>query len=85
MGTVIQKKSICVSVPDISRTTIITIIQLYIRSGSIIYLDQARVNSILPTIGYQYHTINHSIGEFVRNGVTANYIESRWQRIKAEN
>ncbi|MCY4479101.1 MAG: IS1595 family transposase [Rhodospirillales bacterium] len=46
--------------------------------GAVIYTDEARVYQSLPN----HETINHGRGEYVRDGVSTNGIESFWSMLK---
>ena len=49
-----------------------------IEAGSTIHTDENRIYNGLEEIGYRHETINHSHGEYVRDGVTTNSIEAVW-------
>ncbi len=57
------------------------IIHQRIEVGSTLHTDEARAYSGLGTT-FEHATINHGAGEYVRDGVTTNSIESVWAVLK---
>jgi transposase-like protein len=49
-----------------------------VEEGSTIHTDENRIYNGLKHIGYEHDAINHSLGEYVRDGVTTNSIEAVW-------
>jgi transposase-like protein len=50
--------------------------------GSLVHTDDAPVYADLGTLFFNHETVNHSVGEFVRDQVTVNGIESVWAVLK---
>ncbi len=50
--------------------------------GSIIHTDEAAAYGGVDGLFYQRETINHSAGEYVKNGVSTNSVESVWAVLK---
>jgi hypothetical protein len=50
--------------------------------GSAVYTDDAPAYSDLGTLFYNHDSVNHSVGQFVRDQVTVNGIESVWAVLK---
>jgi transposase-like protein len=53
-----------------------------VEPGSTIHTDENRVYNGLRALDYQHETINHSLGEYVRDGVSTNSIEAVWAVLK---
>lgn len=58
------------------------IIKDSIAVGTTIYSDQASVYKTLNRLGYNHSSVNHSIGEYVRNAIHTNTIEGFWAQLK---
>ena len=59
-----------------------TAIHTHIEAGSTLHTDEARAYSGLVGLFFNHATVNHSAGEYVRDGVTTNSIESVWAVLK---
>ena len=53
-----------------------------VEPGSTIYTDQWRGYAGLKYLDYGHETVNHSAGEYVRDGVSTNSIEAVWAVLK---
>ena len=53
-----------------------------VKPGSMVYSDGAPAYQQLPAYGYAHEWVNHSTGEYVRDLVTTNGIESFWALLK---
>lgn len=53
-----------------------------VEMGSTVFTDGYAGYKNLPRFGYQHESVNHSIGEYVRDDVTTNAIESFWAIVK---
>src|SRR6202049_3116557 len=60
--------------------TIQSTIHQHVETGSTLHTDEARAYAGID--GFDHDTINHSAGEYVRNGVTTNGIESVFAVLK---
>jgi transposase-like protein len=68
-------------VPDTSRHTLSHAVHETVEIGSIIHTDEHPSYTGLGK-DYRHETINHGAGEYVRDGVTTNSIESVWAVMK---
>ena len=57
------------------------IIHQRVEAGSTLHTDEARAYNGLGA-AFEHETVNHSAGEYVRDGVTTNSIESVWAVLK---
>ena len=69
-------------VPNANMDTINEVVQNKIEWGSTIYTDSHGGYMDLPGVGYKHEYVNHSVGEYVRDQVTTNGIESFWALLK---
>ena len=69
-------------VPDTSTETLHSVIQRNVEAGSMIHTDEHRGYNGLDKKSYSHETVTHSAGEFVRDGITTNGIESVWAILK---
>ena len=53
-----------------------------VEAGSMLHTDEHAGYRGLEGLFYQHETINHSAGEYVRDGVTTNSVESVWAVLK---
>ena len=74
-------KTIAMPIPDTSRHTLSHAIHNTVEIGSTIHTDEHVGYSKLDK-DYKHETINHRDGEYVRDGVTTNSIESVWAVMK---
>jgi transposase-like protein len=59
-----------------------TAIHTHIEAGSTLHTDEAKAYSGLVGLFFNHATVNHSAGEYSRNGVTTNGMESVWAVLK---
>jgi len=59
-----------------------TAIHTHVEAGSTLHTDEASAYNGMRGLFFDHATINHSAGEYVRNGVTTNGIESVWAVLK---
>ena len=69
-------------IPDAKARTIQPIINAHVAKGATVHTDEWWGYRLLTWFGYDHHTVNHSRGEYVRNGATTNSIENFWARLK---
>lgn len=69
-------------VENVRRKTIYPHIEENIVQGSTIHSDELRSYATLDTKGYIHDTVNHSAGEYVRNGIHVNGLEGFWSLFK---
>lgn len=59
-----------------------TAIHTHVEAGSTLHTDEASAYNGMRGLFFNHATINHSAGEYVRDGVTTNGIESVWAVLK---
>lgn len=69
-------------VPNVKRKTLYPIIDSNVEKGSTIHSDELRSYATLENEGYEHETVNHSAGEYARDGVHVNSLEGFWARLK---
>jgi transposase-like protein len=69
-----------IAIPD--RATIYGEIKQHVETGSMVHTDEAKVYVGLTGQDYQHETVNHKAGEFVRDDVTTNGVESVFAVLK---
>jgi len=69
-----------VAKPDTA--TVHTTIHENIETGSTLHTDEASAYNGIGGLFFNHATVNHSAGEYSRNGVTTNSIESVWAVLK---
>ncbi len=70
------------TVPDVGQATLEFEIIDSVEPGSTIHTDENRSYNGLHHLGYQHETINHTFGEYARDGVSTNSIEAVWAVLK---
>ena len=65
-------------IPDAKVATILKLIKEYVKPGGTIYTDDAKVYKCLENHGFLHESVNHSEGEYGRDDVHTNGIESVW-------
>jgi len=69
-------------IPSRYYANVINQIREYVRLGSRVATDDARVFSGLSYYGYRHEAVNHSANEWVRGDVHTNTIEAFWAMVK---
>ena len=69
-------------VADVDMDTVHRAIHASVAVGSTLNTDEAAAYNGLDGLFFRHDTINHSAGEYVRDGVTTNSIESVWAVMK---
>jgi len=59
-----------------------TAIHTHVEAGSTLHTDEAKAYSGLVGLFFDHATVNHGAGEYSRDGVTTNSIESVWAVLK---
>jgi transposase-like protein len=67
---------------DLDANALQSAIHKHVELGSIIHTDEARAYADIGELFYKHETVNHSAGEYVREGVSVNSIESVWAVFK---
>lgn len=71
-----------VHVDDTTANSLQGLIHKHVQPGSTIHTDEHGGYFGLDGLFYKHERVNHSAGEFVRNGVSTNSIESVWAVLK---
>ena len=69
-------------VADTSIETIQPAIHSAVEVGSTLLTDESSAYTDLDGLFFRHHSINHSLGEYSRDGVSTNSIESVWAVLK---
>ena len=69
-------------VPDVKGKTLKPIIGDNVKSGSTVHTDELRSYNGLHKAGYEHQKVNHSEGEYARNGSHVNNLEGHWSLFK---
>ncbi len=59
-----------------------TAIHTHVEAGSTLHTDEAKAYSGLVGLFFKHGTVNHGAGEYARDGITTNSIESVWAVLK---
>jgi transposase-like protein len=70
------------AVPNVTKVVAEFAIIDRVEPGSTIHTDENQVYGDLRYLDYEHETINHSRGEYVRDGVSTNGIEAVWAVLK---
>lgn len=65
-----------------SRINILPHVTANVAKGATVSTDTAGAYTILPRMGYDHGSVNHSVGEYVRGHVHTNTIENFWSILK---
>ena len=83
VGIVQRNGEIRAEVMDANKTEVTQFIERNVAQGSTVYTDESALYHNLTKRGYVHKTVNHSKGEYVRDGgVSTNSIESFWANFK---
>ena len=69
-------------VPNVKRRTLEPIIEENVAPGSTIHTDELNTYLSLERAGYTHESVNHSVGEYVRDDCHVNAVEGFWSRLK---
>lgn len=75
-------RTMATAVPNTAQATLEFEIIDSVEPGATIHTDESRSYNGLRHLGYEHATINHSLGEYVRDGVSTNSIEAVWAVLK---
>ncbi len=75
-------RTVAMPVSDVNTGTLHTVIHARVDIGSMLHTDEAAAYNGLDGLFYRLEKINHGLGEYSRNGVTTNGIESVWAVLK---
>ena len=69
-------------VPDELKTTLLPIIQANVAPGTTVSTDTHKSYKTLGKLGYDHHSVNHQVEEWVRGNCHTNSIEGFWSHLK---
>src|ERR1017187_5085211 len=75
-------RTIGMTIASTDKKTIQAAINKYVEAGSILHTDEAGAYVGVEGSGFEHASVNHSAGEYVRDGVTTNGIESVFAVLK---
>jgi len=75
-------RTVAKPIDDADNANLHRAIHMHVEVGTTVYTDEARAYSGLGGLFFQHATINHGAGEYVRNGISTNSIESVWAVLK---
>jgi transposase-like protein len=75
-------KTIAAPVAEVNMDTVHRAIHANVAVGSTLNTDEATAYNGIGGLFFRHEAINHGAGEYVRNGVTTNSIESVWALLK---
>ena len=75
-------RTIAKPVPSADTANLHTAIHTHIEAGSTLHTDEAAAYGGIGGLFFEHATINHGAGEYSRDGVTTNGIESVWAVLK---
>jgi transposase-like protein len=74
--------TVAMPISDVNAGTIHDAIHARVDIGSTLHTDEAAAYRSLDGLFYRLETVNHSGGEYIRNGIGTNSIESVWAVLK---
>lgn len=75
-------RTVAFPVATVNSETTYSVINDLIEIGTTLHTDEAAVYNGMDGLFYKHETVNHSAGEYSRNGVHTNSIESVWAVLK---
>jgi transposase-like protein len=75
-------RTVAMPVSDVNTETLHNMVHRRVDVGSMLHTDEAAAYNGLDGLFYRLEKINHGLGEYSRNGVTTNGIESVWAVLK---
>ena len=83
-GVVDRATSTAVALPvhEVTRSMAAAVVRATAAEGTEVHTDGSNIYDLLTTLGYDHHRVIHSIGEYVRDGVTTNRVENFWSGLK---
>lgn len=75
-------RTVAMTVANADKATIQAAIHQHIEAGSTLHTDEAGVYAGIDKAGFGHDTVNHSAGEYVRDDVTTNGMESVFAVLK---
>ncbi len=75
-------RTVAMPVDDVNAENLHNTIYDRVKEGTILHTDEARAYDGLEGLFFKHDTVNHSAGEYSRDGVNTNSIESVWAVLK---
>lgn len=75
-------RTIAMPIEGTDKDTVQSVIHQHVETGSILHTDEAGAYTGIGGYGFDHDAVNHSGGEYVRDGVTTNGIESVFAVLK---
>jgi transposase-like protein len=75
-------RTVAMPIEEVDKSTVHAMIYQRVATGSTLHTDEARAYNGLGSEAFEHETINHSTGEYARDGVSTNSIESVWAVLK---
>jgi transposase-like protein len=75
-------RTVAMPIVNVDTDTLHTAIHARVNVGSMLHTDEATAYNGLNGLFFQHEKINHSAGEYLRNGISTNSIESVWATLK---
>ena len=75
-------RTVAKPIDDADNANLHRAIHTHVEVGTTVYTDEARAYSGLGGLFFQHATVNHGAGEYMRNGIGTNSIESVWAVLK---
>lgn len=75
-------RTVAMPIPDVDAENLHNTIYDRIKEGTTLHTDEAKAYNGLEGLFFKHDTVNHGAGEYSRNGVNTNSIESVWAVLK---
>ncbi|MFH1081504.1 MAG: IS1595 family transposase [Pseudomonadota bacterium] len=75
-------RTVAMTIPDVDTANIHNAIHARVDIGSTLHTDEAAAYNSLDGLFYRLETVNHSAGQYIKNGIGTNSIESVWAVLK---
>ena len=75
-------RTVAMPLVNVDTDTLHTAIHARVNIGAMLHTDEATAYNGLNGLFFQHEKINHSAGEYLRNGISTNSIESVWAVLK---
>lgn len=69
-------------IPNVRRATLHPIIEANVEKGAEIHTDELHSYKTIDTKGYTHKTVNHSAGEYAKEGTHVNTMEGFWSHLQ---
>jgi transposase-like protein len=74
--------TVAMPIPAVDANTLGNAIYSHVDSGSVLHTDEARAYEGIDGLKYHRESVNHLAGEYSRDGVSTNSVESVWAVLK---